>query len=243
MRRVAITGIGLLSALGAGVQPSWQQLIRGKSAVGPIKSFDASALHSQLGAELLDFDPLQYVTNKRSVRMMTRNDQLSVAGAVLAVADSGANAAEWDPERVGLFVGSNKEISNPSSLLDGTLVARNDDGSVDWHRLVTQELNVYEPGVFDVRAAKPRATALAGLYKTLGEGQLPSHPLLEVDGWWHRPERLIYNISVSDSGMVIPAEGPQVVTARRDWATVSPLLITGASGTLGRALGSEPTRT
>ena len=112
-------------------------------------------------------------------------------------------------------------------------------GAVDWHRLVTQELNVYEPGVFDVRAPKPRATALAGLYKTLGEGQLPSHPLLEVDGWWHRPERLIYNISVSDSGMVIPAEGPQVVTARRDWATVSPLLITGASGTLGRALAHE----
>jgi 3-oxoacyl-[acyl-carrier-protein] synthase II len=135
VRRVAITGIGLLSALGPGVQPTWQALIHGKSAVGPIKSFDASALHSQLGAELLDFDPLKYVSNKRSVRMMTRNDQLSVAGAVLAVADSGANASEWDPERVGLFVGSNKEISNPSSLLDGTLVARNDDGSVDWHRL------------------------------------------------------------------------------------------------------------
>jgi 3-oxoacyl-[acyl-carrier-protein] synthase II len=135
VRRVAITGIGLLSALGAGVQPTWQALIHGKSAVAPIKSFDASALHSQLGAELLDFDPLKYVSNKRSVRMMTRNDQLSVAGAVLAVADSGANASEWDPERVGLFVGSNKEISNPSSLLDGTLVARNDDGSVDWHRL------------------------------------------------------------------------------------------------------------
>jgi 3-oxoacyl-[acyl-carrier-protein] synthase II len=135
VRRVAITGIGLLSALGAGAEPTWQELIRGRSAVGLIKGYDASALHSQLAAELVDFDPLQYVSNKRSVRMMTRNDQLSVAGAVLAVADSGANASEWDPERVGLFVGSNKEISNPSSLLDGALVARNDDGSVDWHRL------------------------------------------------------------------------------------------------------------
>ncbi len=135
MRRVAITGIGLLSALGNGVQPTWQQLVHGKTAVGPIKGFDASALHSQLGAEILDFDPLQYVSNKRSLRMMTRNDQLAVAGAVLAVNDSGANPSDWDPEKVGLFVGSNKEISNPSSLLDGTLVARNDDGSVDWHRL------------------------------------------------------------------------------------------------------------
>src|SRR6266581_5513480 len=135
MRRVAITGIGLLSPLGKGVEPTWQQLVHGKTAVGPIKGFDASALHSQLGAEILDFDPLQYVSNKRSLRMMTRNDQLAVAGAVLAVNDSGANPSDWDPEKVGLFVGSNKEISNPSSLLDGTLVARNDDGSVDWHRL------------------------------------------------------------------------------------------------------------
>jgi 3-oxoacyl-[acyl-carrier-protein] synthase II len=135
MRRVAITGIGLLSALGAGAEPTWQALVGGKSAVGPIKGFDASSLHSQLGAEILDFDPLTYVSNKRSLRMMTRNDQLAVAGAVLAVNDSGANPSEWDPEKVGLFVGSNKEISNPSSLLEGTLVARNDDGSVDWHRL------------------------------------------------------------------------------------------------------------
>jgi 3-oxoacyl-[acyl-carrier-protein] synthase II len=135
MRRVVITGIGLLSALGAGAEPTWQALVEGKSAVGPIKGFDASALHSQLGAEILDFEPLKYVSNKRSLRMMTRNDQLAVAGAVLAVEDSGADPSQWDAQKVGLFVGSNKEISNPSSLLDGTLVARNEDGSVDWHRL------------------------------------------------------------------------------------------------------------
>jgi len=94
-------------------------------------------------------------------------------------------------------------------------------GSYDWDSLVTQSAGHYEPGVFDVRAVPPRPTAVAGLIRDLGEGRRPNHPVLDVPGWWHRPERL----RVPDPrtvSRVVPSEARQI-------------LITGATGTLGRA--------
>jgi 3-oxoacyl-[acyl-carrier-protein] synthase II len=67
---------------------------------------------------------------------------------VLAVQDSGLDLASEDAELVGLFVGSNKEISNPMTLLDGTLVARNEDGSVDYRRLGEQASSAFPPLYF-----------------------------------------------------------------------------------------------
>src|SRR6185369_1089552 len=114
---------------------TWQGLVEGRSGIGPIRLFDASSFETRLAGEIVDFQPEPFVTNRRNLRMMTRNDQLALAGATVAVRDSGLDTAAMESERIGLFVGSNKEISNPMSLLDGTLVARNEDGSVDIRRL------------------------------------------------------------------------------------------------------------
>jgi dTDP-4-dehydrorhamnose reductase len=65
-------------------------------------------------------------------------------------------------------------------------------GSYDWDSLVTTEANHYEPGVFDARSPEPRPTALATLVRQLAAGETPSHSALSTPGWWHRPERLIY---------------------------------------------------
>jgi 3-oxoacyl-[acyl-carrier-protein] synthase II len=75
---------------------------------------------------------------------MTRNDQLALAGASLAIADAGLEISE-DGDRAGLFVGSNKEISNPMNILEGSLVARNEDGSVDIRRLGEQASSAFHP--------------------------------------------------------------------------------------------------
>ena len=94
-------------------------------------------------------------------------------------------------------------------------------GSFDWDSLVTQDAGHYEPGAFDVRSTPPRPTALAVAIRDMARGRTP--PLFDaIDGtpWWHRPERLIY--------------GPAVVTSRLS-SSRRPLLIAGASGTLGRA--------
>lgn len=110
-------------------------------------------------------------------------------------------------------------------------------GAFDWHCLVTRNEGQYEPGVFDLRGPTPRPTALAKLMTNLAAGQVPDHPLYEGQGWWQRPERLIYGFSVVESGETQPNppatsslnfSSPKVPPAR-------PLLITGATGTLGRA--------
>jgi len=143
VRRVAVTGIGLVTPLGVGTKETWAGLTDGKSAVAPISGYDAAALRTQLAAEIPEFDAEQFA-HRRVLRSMTRNDQLALAGASLALADAGLEASE-DGDRRALFVGSNKEISNPMNILEGSLVARNEDGTVDIRRLGEQASSAFHP--------------------------------------------------------------------------------------------------
>ena len=130
MRRVVVTGIGLITPLGTGTEKTWQGLLDGHSGIGRIESFDPSSLRTQLGGEVRDFEPEQYA-HKKVLRTLTRGDQFALAGAILAVDDSGLELAEDEGDRAGLFVGSNKEVSDLGHLLEPTLSSRNEDGSVD----------------------------------------------------------------------------------------------------------------
>ena len=134
MRRVAVTGIGLATAVGIGVEAAWRGLVEGRSGIRRIESFDPSTLCTQLGGEIRDFSPGDFVTNRRALRMMTRNDQLAVAGATLAIKDSGLDPATLDGNRTGLFVGGNKETSDPGRVEEACLSVRNEDGTVNMLR-------------------------------------------------------------------------------------------------------------
>ena len=136
MRRVAITGIGLVTPLGVGTEPTWEGLVEGRSGVGPIEGFDPSSLRTQIGAEVSDLEPKEVLDKRqrKMLRKLTRNDVLGLVGATLAVRDSGLELTE-DPEgRNGLFIGSNKEICTPQHLLEPAVAARAEDGSVDTRR-------------------------------------------------------------------------------------------------------------
>ena len=143
MRKVVVTGVGLVTPLAVGTQETWDALLAGKSAVGPIESYDASALRTRIAAEASSFDPEQFA-HRRVLKSMTRNDQLALAGASLALTDAGVEASE-DGDRRALFVGSNKEISSPMNILEGSLFARNDDGSVDIRRLGESASSAFHP--------------------------------------------------------------------------------------------------
>lgn len=93
-------------------------------------------------------------------------------------------------------------------------------GCVDWRSLVTRRDYHYEPGVFDARSNPPRPTILAKAAKALATEQRFDHPTLAAPGWWHRPDRFYGSRPVRTR----PAPGDR------------PLLVTGATGTLGRAL-------
>jgi dTDP-4-dehydrorhamnose reductase len=100
-------------------------------------------------------------------------------------------------------------------------------GAFDWDSLVTQDRGHYEPGAFDVRGPAPRPTALCALVRTLAHGSEPDHPALDSQGWWHRPQRILYPL-VECAAYHARKERARHVRPARE------LLITGARGTLGR---------
>jgi dTDP-4-dehydrorhamnose reductase len=103
-------------------------------------------------------------------------------------------------------------------------------GAFDWDHLVTKDASHYEPGVFDLRSTPPRPTAIAHLLRSLSSTGDFGHPLLEVPGWWRRPERYVYGISIDDSG-----ESHRAVKCESQFPEVRPLLIVGGSTTLSGA--------
>src|SRR5437899_1197363 len=107
-RRAVITGLGVLTPVGAGPQAFWQGLITGKSGVRAIRAFDASALPTRIAGEVPDFDPKNYIPKegRRALRMMARTIQLAVSAAQMALDDSGIDKAKLDPTRFGVEFGS-----------------------------------------------------------------------------------------------------------------------------------------
>ena len=99
-------------------------------------------------------------------------------------------------------------------------------GSFDWNSLVTRDTGYYEPGPFDVRSPAPRPTALAPMMRELARGAMPTHPVLHGLGWWRRPGRYLCT-------PVPSPDAPTSISAPCQHA--APILVTGATGTLGRA--------
>lgn len=105
-------------------------------------------------------------------------------------------------------------------------------GSFDWNSLVTESKGYYEPGPFDVRSPLPRPTAVATMMRELAQARPLSHPVLRGQGWWRRPGRFLCHPVATPAALTsISADGHQLVGK-----TPEPILITGATGTLGRAL-------
>jgi dTDP-4-dehydrorhamnose reductase len=108
-------------------------------------------------------------------------------------------------------------------------------GAYDWNTLVTAERGFYEPGVFDLRAPRPRPTALAGMVHGLATRGEYHHPVLDSAGWWRRKERPAPDFAASlHKGGPAP-EGMTSVDRCTRAECARPILITGATGTLGQA--------
>lgn len=105
MRRVVITGIGLVSPLGVGREKNWKHLLSGKNGIGHISKFDTSGFSSKIAGEVKDFDPLDFIERKQA-RKMDPFIQYAVAAAHLAVEDSSVKLALLEGDRTGVYVGS-----------------------------------------------------------------------------------------------------------------------------------------
>ncbi len=105
MRRVVVTGLGVVSPLGVGVENNWQALTSGKSGIDKISRFDASELPTQIAAEVKDFNAEDFI-EKKEIKKMDLFIQYGVAAAEMAYQDSGLQITEENAERVGVAVGS-----------------------------------------------------------------------------------------------------------------------------------------
>jgi dTDP-4-dehydrorhamnose reductase len=104
-------------------------------------------------------------------------------------------------------------------------------GAFDWHNLLTRREGRYEPGVFDLRAPHPRPTALASMLRDLAARGEHDHPVLDSPGWWRRLDRLCYPPAPRRSHVGVTSTR----SVNRVGERTRTLLITGATGTLGRA--------
>ena len=94
-------------------------------------------------------------------------------------------------------------------------------GLVDWRSLLTRREGIHDVGVFDTRGEAPRPTLIAKAAIRLGQGEMLEHPVLDLPGWWRRPGRCHGR--------------PRFETLPQSAARARPILITGATGTLGQA--------
>ena len=104
-RRVVVSGIGLVSALGIGTRETWAGLLAGQSGVTRITRFDVSGYATQIAAEVKGFDPLAFI-EKKEIKKMDLFIQYAIAAAQFAMDDSGLQITEANAPNIGVYIGS-----------------------------------------------------------------------------------------------------------------------------------------
>ena len=104
-RRVVITGMGAVSSFGCGADRLWQSIKQGKSGISRIERVDVSDLSTQVGAEVKDFDPSQFL-EKKELKRMDRFAQYALAATQMALEDARIDLAAVNKERIGAMVGT-----------------------------------------------------------------------------------------------------------------------------------------
>jgi 3-oxoacyl-[acyl-carrier-protein] synthase II len=125
--RVVITGVGVISAVGIGNDAFWRNLIGGCSGIGFLRAFPNEHLPCRLAAEIDGFEPRRYLRQRKLLKIMSRDIQLGVSAAALAVEDARLVRGSIDPERLGVVYGAGSISSTPQELIDAAAFCARDD--------------------------------------------------------------------------------------------------------------------
>jgi 3-oxoacyl-[acyl-carrier-protein] synthase II len=153
-RRVVITGLGPVTAHGVGIDLLWQALCEGRSALAPIRAFDASGFKAASGGELSDaFDVKEFVPKsyRKATKVMARDIEIAVGAALAAVKDAGLATRGTDPDnpptiapdRFGCHIGAGLIAAELDELTAALSTSRNSAGVFDvshWGEKGMQEL-------------------------------------------------------------------------------------------------------
>jgi 3-oxoacyl-[acyl-carrier-protein] synthase II len=104
-RRVVVTGMGILSPVGNDLDSSWDGIVNGRSGIGPITHFDASAFPTRIAGEVKNFDPSLWIAPK-DIKKMDPFVHYGVAASMMAIKDAGLEIADHDAERIGVAIGA-----------------------------------------------------------------------------------------------------------------------------------------
>ena len=104
-RRVVVTGVGLVCGCGIGTEEVWSNLLAGKSGIGPITHFDATAFDCRIAGEVKGFDPLNWL-EKKELKKTGRFIQLALAASEFAIKMSGLTIDESNEDQTGVYIGS-----------------------------------------------------------------------------------------------------------------------------------------
>ncbi len=104
-RRVVVTGVGLISALGNGTEETWEGLKNGLSGIGPITAFDTTEHACKIAGEVKEFDPAQFI-EKKEIKKMARFMHFAVAASDFAMNMAGLKVTPEIADSVGVFIGS-----------------------------------------------------------------------------------------------------------------------------------------
>ncbi|MBL8012213.1 MAG: beta-ketoacyl-ACP synthase II [Candidatus Omnitrophica bacterium] len=104
-KRVVVTGMGVVSPVGTGIEKFWKSLIEGKSGIRSITHFDASQFDSKISGDVIDYDPSQHF-NSKDARNFSRFIQLALVAAKEAIADAKLDIPNLDAHRIGVLIGS-----------------------------------------------------------------------------------------------------------------------------------------
>lgn len=120
-QRIVVTGLGLVTPLGAGKDDFFRRLSNGVCAIDTVQSFDTSAVSSHLGAEVRDFAPRDYISVK-NLRRMDRTSLMTAASARMALDDAGVTVNSENRDRIGILLGTSFGATDVTVQVAGTLL-------------------------------------------------------------------------------------------------------------------------
>lgn len=147
MRRVVVSGLGVVAPNGIGKEAFWSACLNGRSGVGPIRSFDATAHPVKIAAEVPDFDVSQFLPpqQRKSAKIMSRATRFAVAAAGLGLTDSALDLQREDPTRIGVVMGTGIVPVDLPELTPALMQSCDAAGKLETRRLGQQGAGVLFP--------------------------------------------------------------------------------------------------
>ncbi len=137
MRRVVVSGLGVVAPNGVGRESFWSACLNGRSGVGPIRSFDATDHPVKIAAEVNDFDASRFIpaSQRKSLKIMSRAMRFAVGAAGLGIEDAGLDLDKEDPGRVGVVMGTGMVPVDLPELMPHLVKSCDETGQLQTRRL------------------------------------------------------------------------------------------------------------